>query len=54
MQRKIMSLWKNIVKNVIIISLPFFIGCSQQQQLADLYIDAVMLSEVGKNEMAKY
>jgi hypothetical protein len=34
------------------IILSFSAGCQEQQQATDLYLDGVMLKELGQNEMA--
>ncbi len=41
-----------VLLNRAIKSLLFSVGCHKEQQVIDLYVGAVMLSELGKNEMA--
>jgi len=50
---RLTSAWKNmavfILLNRVITSLLFSVGCHKEQQVIDLYVEAVMFSELGKN-----
>ena len=37
---------------LIVAILPFFTGCEEQQKGLDLYLDGIMLQELGENELA--
>jgi hypothetical protein len=41
-----------ILLNMAIKSLLFSVGCHKEQQVIDLYVEAVILSGLGKNKMA--